>query len=106
VEPKREQRNDYESVSGSSGTSLSNSARGTPIQFFIPENLNDEDEQAFIFDVLAGTQAGIATARQESRLRRSDQEETKGPQSDSQLDNQPLGGQQVIDDDVQILSEN
>ena len=51
---------------------MPNSARGTPIQFFIPENLNDEDEQAFIFDVLAGTQAGIATARQESRLRRSD----------------------------------
>ena len=85
---------------------MSNSARGTPIQFFIPENLNDEDEQAFIFDVLAGTQAGIATARQESRNRRSDQEETKGPIPDRQLDNQPLGGQQVFDDDVQFLSEN
>jgi hypothetical protein len=41
--------------------------------------MNDEDEQAFLFDVLAGAQAGLDTARQESRLRRSDQEETKGP---------------------------
>ena len=85
---------------------MSNSARGTPIQFVIPDNLNEEDEQAFLFDVLAGTQAGLDTARQESRLRRSDQEEAKGPQSDSQLDNQPLGGQQVIDDDVQFLYSN
>ena len=58
---------------------MPNSARGTPIQFVIPENMNDEDEQAFLFDVLAGAQPGLDTARQESRLRRSDQEETKGP---------------------------
>jgi hypothetical protein len=85
---------------------LPNSARGTPIQFVIPDNLNEEDEQAFLFDVLAGTQASLDTARQESRLRRSDQEESKGPQPDRQTDNQPLGGLQGIDDDVQFLSEN
>jgi hypothetical protein len=65
--------------------------------------MNDEDEQAFIFDVLAGTQAGLATARQESRNRRSNQEETKEPEPVREPDNQPLGGQQVIDDDVQFL---
>ena len=83
---------------------MPNSARGTPIQFVIPDNLNEEDEQAFLFDVLAGTQAGLDTARQESRLRRSDQEESKGPQPDRQPDKQPLVGQQVIDDEVQFLS--
>jgi hypothetical protein len=41
--------------------------------------MNDEDEQAFLFNILADAQAGLATARQESRNRRSDQEETKGP---------------------------
>lgn len=66
--------------------------------------MNDEDEQAFLFEVLAGAQAGLDTARQESRLRRSDQEESKGPQPDRQPDNQPLVGQQVIDDEVQFLS--
>ena len=79
MKPKNEQMNEYESVSGSSGASLPNSARGTPIQFVIPENMNDEDEQAFLFNILADAQAGLATARQESRNRRSDQEETKGP---------------------------
>ena len=83
---------------------MPNSARGTPIQFVIPDNLNEEDEQAFLFDVLAGTQAGLDTARQESRLRRSDQEENKEPQPVRQPDNQPLDGQQIIDDEVQFLS--
>ena len=83
---------------------MPNSARGTPIQFVIPDNLNEEDEQAFLFDVLAGTQAGLDTARLESRLRRSDKEESKGPQPDRQPDNQPLVGQQGIDDEVQFLS--
>ena len=74
------QRNDYESISGSSEASLPSSARGTPIQFDIPQILNDDDEAAFLFNVLANAQAAIATARQNDRLRRGDQEEAKGPQ--------------------------
>ena len=56
-----------------------------------------------MFEVLANAQAAIATARQEDRLRRGDQEEAKGPQPAGQPDIQPPGGQQVMDDDVQYL---
>ena len=47
------QRNDYESISGSSGASLPSSARGTPIQFDIPQFMNEDDEAAFLFGMLA-----------------------------------------------------
>ena len=59
-----------------------------------------------MFNVLANAQAAIATARQENRLRRDDQEEGKGPQSAGQPDNEPPGEQLVNDDDVQYLYSN
>ena len=96
---RNEQRGDYESISGSSGASLSGSARGTPIQFTIPQILDEDQEAAFLFEVLANTQAAITTARQENRHRRGDQEEVKGPQPVGQLDNQPQG---VLRDDEDV----
>ena len=57
----------HELISGSSGASVSGSSRNTPIQntslqFNIPHNMSEDQQSAFMFNVLADTQAAIDTA--------------------------------------------
>ena len=57
----------HELISGSSSASVSGSSRTTPIQnasiqFNIPHNMDEDQQSAFLLDVLADTQAAIDTA--------------------------------------------
>ena len=81
---KTEEKGSHEPVSGSSSASVSGSSRNTPIQnaplqFTIPHNMSEDQQAAFLFEVLADTQAAIATVNQSVNQRRGNQEERKGP---------------------------
>jgi hypothetical protein len=63
---KTEEKGSHEATSGSSSASVSGSSRNTPtqnaaLQFTIPHNMNEDQQAAFLFDVLADTQAAIDT---------------------------------------------
>ena len=57
---KTEEKGSHEPISGSSSASVSGSSRNTPIQnssvqFTIPQNMSEDQQAAFMFQVVADT---------------------------------------------------
>ena len=57
---KTEEKGSHEPISGSSSASVSGSSRNTPIQnssvqFNIPQNMSEDQQAAFMFQVVADT---------------------------------------------------